>query len=64
MRSGKVAVVASKGSHTLFSNAPDSRGSQLWEEAMESKGVDKGKAELMQDKKDKGEHTFTPRSPH
>jgi hypothetical protein len=34
----KVAVVASKGSPTLFSNASDSRGSELWEEAMESDG--------------------------
>ena len=64
MCSGKVAVVASKWSPSVFSNASDSRGSELWEEAMESEGVDKGKAELMQDKKNKGEHTFTPRSPH
>ena len=62
MRSGKAAVNASKSSPTLFSNASDFPGSELWEEAMESEGVGNGKAELMQDNTSRGEHTFTPRS--
>jgi hypothetical protein len=62
MRSGKVDVIASKSSPTLFSNASDFPGSELWEEAMESEGVDNGKAELMQGNTSRVEHTFTPRS--
>jgi len=62
MRSGKVAVIASQSSPTLFPNASDFPGSELWEEAMESEGVGKGKAELMQGNTSRGENTFTPRS--
>ncbi len=57
MRSGKVAVVASKSSPTLFPNAHDFPGSELWEEAMESEG-----AGARQGNTSRGEHTFTPRS--
>ena len=68
MRNDKVPVVTSKGSPTLLSNPSDSRSSELWEEAMESEGLfritEKASAEtIMQAKTNKGEHTFTPRSP-